>query len=98
MTALLRLIVWSAAAAIETMGDFLDSTQWARHSHEVVERLDDVKSLLLDAETGMRTYIITGQPEHLAPFDAAEDGLRQGLDDLGSALADNPQQSEGWWR
>ena len=39
-----------------------------RHSLAVREQTEDVLSLVKDAETGQRGYIITGDPGYLAPF------------------------------
>ena len=58
---------------------------------ELVETL----SLMKDAETGHRGYIITGDPEYLQPYRDAEAGLPESLANLRAMLAGQPGQSPG---
>jgi len=60
---------------------------------EVQEQLGTVLSLLKDAETGQRGYIITGKPRFLEPYQAAELQIELKIDQLRQRVADNqPQQ------
>lgn len=55
---------------------------------EVLGQLQAVLSLLQDAETGERGYIITDQDRFLEPFEAAERAMPKHLDKLSALLAD----------
>ena len=92
--ALAVLIVSSAVAAIRTIGAFLSSSQSVAHSREVVELLDDVKTMVVDAETGMRGFVLTGQAEYLAPFDAAVSRVDGTLARLSTEMANDPAQMD----
>ncbi|BBO31613.1 response regulator [Lacipirellula parvula] len=63
-----------------------------RHTHEVLTALDDVLSLLRDAETGQRGYVITGDESYLAPYTNATDRVDLRLADVARLTADNPNQ------
>ena len=44
------------------------TSQSVTHTHLVIEHIADVLSLLKDAETGQRGYIITGDEAFLEPY------------------------------
>ena len=54
--------------SFDRMNRLQEETTRARHSLAVREQTEDVLSLMKDAETGQRGYIITGDPGYLAPF------------------------------
>src|SRR5580765_974694 len=45
-----------------------DESANVAHSSELLLALDNVLSLVKDAETGQRGYVITGKPEYLEPY------------------------------
>lgn len=61
---------------------------------EVVNAIQEVRGLLIDAETGMRGYLLTGDAEFLGPFEFAEAELPGSLNTLDDLVADNTLQSE----
>ncbi len=65
---------------------------WVSHTYAVITNIWHVKSLLEDAETGQRGYIITGQPSYLAPYRTALEGLHGALAQLAARTADDPVQ------
>jgi PAS domain S-box-containing protein len=44
---------------------------WVLHSRQVLYELQNVESLLVDAETGQRGYLLTGDPNYLEPYNRA---------------------------
>ena len=87
------IILVSAIAAYRVMGGFVDSSQWVNHSHEVVELLNELHTLVASAESATRGYVITGGTEFLAPYDQARNELPAALSRLRDIVADNPGQS-----
>jgi len=53
-------------------------------------RLDRLQLRLVDAETGVRGYLLTGEPVYLEPYEAAITGLDQKLTLIGQDFADLP--------
>lgn len=64
------------------------------HTLEVQNRLGAVLSRLQDAETGQRGYLLTGNPQFLAPYDASIRQIPQDFAALEQLLADNPAQRD----
>jgi signal transduction histidine kinase len=62
------------------------------HTHAVKTALERLLSILVDAETGQRGFIITGAEKYLEPYDRARAGLSSSLEDVRSLTADNVEQ------
>ncbi|HEY5409730.1 MAG TPA: CHASE3 domain-containing protein [Caulobacteraceae bacterium] len=96
--ALLAMVAGFALLAVACIGAiwFTEQQQrsaaWARHSMEVESRIASVLSLLQDAETGQRGYLLTRRREFLQPYDLAIARLPAALTGLARATADNLYQ------
>lgn len=55
--------------------------------------LDRLLQNVLDAETGSRGFLLTGEARYLGPYDTAVANARHALDDLGPAWRDAPEDS-----
>jgi signal transduction histidine kinase len=66
--------------------------QAVRHSIDVQRSLASVLSILQDAETGQRGYLLTGSPAYLKPYDRAVKTLPVELDHLSALVIDNERQ------
>ncbi|MFP5331090.1 MAG: PAS domain S-box protein [Acidimicrobiia bacterium] len=64
------------------------------HTFEVLTALQHVRSLLIDAETGMRGYLLTDDDGFLAPYHRARAELGPAMDELSALVSDNALQSE----
>ena len=62
------------------------------HTQQVMLKLEEVVSLVKDAETGQRGYLLTGEQQYLAPFTQAKGRIGPALDELDKLTADNPEQ------
>ena len=60
-----------------------------KHSLDVQSRLSRILTLLLDAETGQRGYVITGAEDYLEPFYNAAPQIEAEIRGLQTAVADN---------
>ncbi|MGA7218149.1 MAG: CHASE3 domain-containing protein [Candidatus Sulfotelmatobacter sp.] len=89
--ALLALIV-VGAISYDSTGKLIDSAEWVRHTHEVINGLDEVLSGMKDAETGQRGYIITGEAGYLEPYQGARAAVEENLKSLRELTSDNPIQ------
>jgi CHASE3 domain sensor protein/tRNA A-37 threonylcarbamoyl transferase component Bud32 len=101
LAALSAIIVLSALALAITAGlglwavtDLADDLAGESHSHEVLSEAERVLSLVKDAETGQRGFLLTGDTRYLDPYDDAIAELRQALDRLQPMTADNPRQQK----
>jgi PAS domain S-box-containing protein len=91
------LLVVNIALSFHDTRQLNEDAHWVAHTQEVVIHLESVLSLLKDAETGQRGFLLTGEQEYLEPFRVAsarmDDALdRREVDALQRLTADNRRQ------
>jgi len=62
------------------------------HTHAVLEDLAHVLSIMKDAETGQRGFVVTGDEAYLEPYNSALAAIYRAVDDLRALTSDNPRQ------
>ena len=62
------------------------------HTHQVISSLRKVQSLVTDAETGQRGYLITGDEHYLTRYQESLESLDEQFAALRALIADNPEQ------
>ena len=70
----------------------IDNDHRVTHTHQVLENIAHVLSLMKDAETGQRGYVLTGVDSYLEPYEAAVGSIAKTLGDLRALTADNQHQ------
>ena len=73
----------------------IEANRWVTHTHEVIEDLEHALSVLKDAETGQRGFVLTGEERYLEPYNTADKQYHRDIDALTSLTADNPAQQTG---
>jgi len=69
-----------------------EAGRWVAHTHEVQKSLSQVLSILQDAETGQRGYLLTSEANYLEPYTIAIDRLDSVVAKLNNITSDNPNQ------
>jgi signal transduction histidine kinase/ActR/RegA family two-component response regulator len=87
------LVGLAALATLYMAMRSMEADAWVIHSFEVRQTATKALSLLTDAETGQRGYLLTGDQIYLEPFQTAEVSLPETLKALRQQVADNPEQS-----
>jgi len=72
----------------------LGLTNWVDHTDRVIAEARKCEKLAVDMETGLRGFLVTGDPALMQPFNEAELQMSSELDLLGRQVADNPFQNE----
>jgi PAS domain S-box-containing protein len=88
------LAILSMAVTAFAMERLNDNAGLVSRSDAVLRRIGSVLSMLQDAETGQRGFLITGRPEYLQPYESAVRSLDAELRALGDLVADNPVQEQ----
>ena len=76
------------------VGHLLGLTNWVDHTDRVIAEARTCEKLAVDMETGLRGYLITGDPSLMQPFNEAESQLGTELESLSQQVSDNPFQAE----
>jgi PAS domain S-box-containing protein len=87
------LAVLTGWAAFSHVDSLRDSRRWERHTFEVLDTARGVFSLIQDAETGQRGYLLTRDETYLEPYRAAVARLPAQTTRLRTLVRDNPGQA-----
>ena len=69
-----------------------EASSWSVHTKEVIGQAGTVLQKLVNAETGIRGFILTGDPSFAEPYYATSRGLPAALEQLQALVSDNPTQ------
>jgi signal transduction histidine kinase/ActR/RegA family two-component response regulator len=70
------------------------SLQWVAHSQQVHAAVSRLLSVMQDAETGQRGFLLTGENAYLQPYENALNDIQSALSILRQLTADNPTQQQ----
>jgi PAS domain S-box-containing protein len=98
-----RLLARTFAAPIIVIGVLAGTLLWLNsrqarslnavdHSDRVILQAGRVLRLIVDQETGMRGYLLTGDPRFLEPYDKSAAPIELTLQQLTQLVADHPAQ------
>jgi PAS domain S-box-containing protein len=88
------LLVVNAGLAYRNTRQLNEDAGWVAHAHEVRDLTASVLLTLVDAETGQRGFLVTGEDEFLQPYDAALNRLTGQMAKLKDKARDNERQQE----
>ena len=89
---MLALLIVNAAVTRRQLSVQIGAQSWVSHTHQVLFELDRLELLLVDAETGQRGYLYTGDSKYLAPYQDAITNIEPQIDAIAKLTADNPSQ------
>src|ERR1700687_581721 len=90
-TAILVFVGW---LSYRNTARFAEAFEWRKHTYEVLRNLDETVARLVDAETGQRGYLLTGDDAYLEPYRGAIKNIDQKIGELNSLTSDNPNQQK----
>lgn len=88
----LILLIASAVASSISIHNLLTSAEWVSHSNEVARKVESVLSVLKDAETGQRGFLLTGDERFLEPYRGAFELTHARIKEVRELTVDNPEQ------
>ena len=86
------ILIGTAIFAVKNNEKFIDTTQWVNHTNQVIKQLDQILTKSVDAETGVRGYVVTGNEVFLEPYNYAFDSIHHHIVEARGMTMDNPIQ------
>ncbi|MEO6590605.1 MAG: CHASE3 domain-containing protein, partial [Pyrinomonadaceae bacterium] len=80
--------------AFRSMSSLTEAMAWEKHTQEVLLQLDETMILMLNAETGVRGFMISGDETILEPYKSANQRVAQNMTELKILVSDNPEQTK----
>jgi methyl-accepting chemotaxis protein len=72
----------------------IENEKWVDHTYSVRAKISNLLSSLIDGETSIRGFVITGEDDYLGPYKVALPAVSTTLDELRKLTADNPRQQQ----
>ena len=89
---LVLLLIGNALLTKRQLDVQVRNQDWVQHTRQVLYELEQTESLLLDAETGQRGYLLTGDAKYLTPYNDAVTEIDSHIATLARATQDNPSE------
>ncbi len=86
------IMVVIGVSSYTSLNTLVEASYWKDHTYEVLGDLEKLLSLLKDAETGQRGFIITGEKRYLDPYNATLNQIFDDIKDIKELTADNDNQ------
>jgi methyl-accepting chemotaxis protein len=90
----LAIVLIVGVTSYLALNKLVDSSSWKDHTYQVLRELDGLLSGLIDAETGQRGFLLTGEEAYLEPYNIAVSRVDAAIDDVRKLTADNPAQQQ----
>src|ERR1700722_16705372 len=88
------LLLGIGMVAYRSISSLANTSQSITHTYKVLENVAEVFSLMKDAETGQRGYIITADDAFLEPYQTGAAGVPAVIKDLRQLTSDNASQQK----
>ncbi len=92
--AIVLLLVLNCAFLVEAVMSLISSEDVVEHTYKIRMNVDEVLSLIKDAETGQRGFIITGEERYLGPYNAALPQIETAINQLQLLTKENQIQQD----
>ncbi|MBP2159840.1 MULTISPECIES: methyl-accepting chemotaxis protein [Asticcacaulis] len=79
-------VCWTSLSKLET------TSKWTTHTFKVISSLNQIVEAMVNQETGVRGYLVSGDRDFLAPKIAGEKMLNEALSSVQTLTADNATQ------
>lgn len=91
---IILIIVVLVMVARQGFSQVNNNVDWTIHTYQVMGRADQALEGLLNVETGMRGFALTGQDDFLGPYDQGRQTFEQAWAELKKLTSDNPTQQK----
>jgi len=88
------ILIVSSTASYLSIRSLLDSNRWVNHTHEVIYNLNSATMVMVDAQTGMRGFLVSGREDFLKRYTNAENDAEIYLEKLQILTEDNAAQQK----
>lgn len=88
----LVLMVCISLVVYLSINKLLDNSKWVEHTHGAIGYGNGLIAEMINMETGMRGFLVSGKDEFLEPYVSGEQRLEQLMAEAKQKVSDNPAQ------
>ncbi len=75
-----------------SINSLLDNTKWVEHTYKVIGKANQLTGYMVDQETGMRGFAVSGDQEFLEPYIGGKSSFDKLMEEMKITVNDNPAQ------
>ena len=88
------ILIGNAISLYNNLLSLRNTNSWIEHSWDVKDRLKNVNVLIMDGESSLRGYYLSGNKVYLGPWQTAQQKIEPEFKAMAELLKDNPVQSK----
>ena len=77
-----------------SVNSLLENTKWVEHTYKVIGKANKLVGSMIDQETGMRGFAVSGEENYLEPYKSGEINFNELMSEQQKTVSDNPTQVE----
>ncbi len=89
---ILSLMMVISIIGYRSVQSLFNTAQWVTHTHQAIEYGKSLIEAMINMETGVRGFIITGHEEFLEPYQDGKKFFRETMTQAQKHVSDNPSQ------
>jgi len=93
---ILVLMIVVSTVAYNSIKTMIYTTGWVEHTHEVIRTGESLSGSMVDMETGLRGFMITGDKNYLEPYVNGNKNFEKLVKEGAELTSDNPTQVSRW--
>jgi CheY-like chemotaxis protein/CHASE3 domain sensor protein len=90
----LFFVLVSAITSYMSIQSMNDDSSWESHTYDVIDHAQNLEVRILNAETGLRGYVLTQRSQYLQPYNQNVNKIQPLVKELQRLTADNLSQQE----
>ncbi len=90
----LVLIVFIAIVMYVSINKLIQSSMDVEHTHKTIRLGNRLMASMLDQETGMRGYLVSGNKDYLEPYDKGKLVFSKKIIEIQQIVSDTPEHTE----
>lgn len=91
---ILLLIMSISSVMYMNINSLITTSNWVEHTHEAINNGNSLVGYMIDQETGMRGFLVTGNEEYLEPYHSGREKFKILIDSTKKLVSDNKKQVE----
>ena len=80
--------------SFRSMYSLSEAIGWEKHTQQILLQLDETLILMLNAETGVRGFLISGDETFLQLYEQTDEKIEQNISTLKTLVSDNAEQAQ----
>lgn len=86
------ILIISSTASYFSISSLIGSNRWVNHTQDIIYNINQSNNVIIEAQTSMRGFLITGKKDFLNRYDDAEDRVDAHFEQIELLSRDNPKQ------